>query len=120
MKAKLMLEDLQSDHLSWLSIQPMLLAVRGKDLSAKLEMYNRLNEGQKGLYLFYSYHNHAKTEAEFYWFSAYHINELQTWGDIKRGLVYFGDVKLAASNESRARNSNKLLFIYPDANGYWD
>lgn len=94
MKVKLDPVDIESKSLSWLCIKPMLLAVRGKDFSAKSEMYNQLNEGQKGLYLFYSFHNHTKTLEEFYWFSAYHINELKSWNGIKKGLNYFKDVTL--------------------------
>ncbi|OME84203.1 MULTISPECIES: hypothetical protein [Paenibacillus] len=94
MKVKLDPVDIESKSLSWLCIKPMLLAVRGKDISAKSEMYNQLNEGQKGLYLFYSFHNHTKTLEEFYWFSAYYINELKSWNGIKKGLNYFKDVTL--------------------------
>ncbi|ADM71154.1 hypothetical protein GMA19_03349 [Paenibacillus polymyxa E681] len=95
MKVKLDPIDIESKHLSWLCIKPMLLAVRGKDLSTKSEMYNQLNEGQKGLYLFYSFHNHTKTLEEFYWFSAYNINELKSWNGIKKGLNYFKDAALS-------------------------
>jgi hypothetical protein len=94
MKVKLKKEDLLSTQLSWLCVKPMLLAVRGKDLSTKLEMYQQLNEGQKGLYLFYSFHNHADTIAEFYWFSAYYITEIQSWNGIKSGLQYYKDAEM--------------------------
>ncbi|SET94128.1 hypothetical protein [Paenibacillus sp. NFR01] len=89
MKVKLDSSEIASKSLSWLCIKPMLLAVRGKDLSAKADMYNQLNEGQKALYLFYSFHNHTKTLEEFYWFSAYNINELKAWDGIRKGLNYF-------------------------------
>lgn len=35
MKVKLTKQDFQNTQLSWLCIQPMLLAVRGKDLTTK-------------------------------------------------------------------------------------
>ncbi|WP_281888060.1 hypothetical protein [Paenibacillus sp. YYML68] len=95
MKAKINQTELESKLLSWLCIQPMLAAVRGKDLQTKLAMYNQLHEGQKALFLFYSFHNHTKTIAEFYWFSAYNINELQTWKGIRAGVLYFADVSMA-------------------------
>ncbi|AOZ91003.1 hypothetical protein [Paenibacillus crassostreae] len=95
MRVKLNPIDIESQSLSWLCIKPMLLAVRGKDLSAKSDMYNQLNEGQKGLYLFYSFHNHTKTLEEFYWFSAYNINELKSWNGIKKGLNYFKNIALS-------------------------
>ncbi|TVX96316.1 hypothetical protein [Cohnella terricola] len=95
MKVKLDPKDYESHEISWLCIKPMLIAVRGKDLQTKLEMYNQLNEGQQGLFLFYSFHNHTKTIAEFYWFSAYNINELKSWKGIRKGVLFFKDFKLA-------------------------
>ncbi|MFS0724402.1 hypothetical protein [Paenibacillus sp. 1P07SE] len=94
MKVKLDPLAVDSKDLSWLCVKPMLLAVQGKDLATKTDMYNQLSEGQKGLYLFYSYHNHTKTLEEFYWFSAYHINELKSWDKIKNGLKYFKEMNL--------------------------
>lgn len=95
MKAALTTSDLANPQLSWLCIQPMLLAVRGKDLEAKREIYNRLNEGQQALYLFYSFHNHTRTLAEFYWFAAYKIHELHAWNGIRQSVLYFQDNELA-------------------------
>lgn len=94
MKVKGKEEDLTSSQLSWLCIQPMLLAVRGKDITAKKEMYQQLNEGQKGLYLFYSFHNHAKSIEEFYWFSGHYILDIHSWGGIKSGVQFFQDLEM--------------------------
>lgn len=94
MKVKLKEEDLQSTQLSWKCIEPMLLAVRGKDFTTKIDMYQKLNEGQKGLYLFYSFHNHVNTIAEFYWFSDYYITEIQSWSGIRSGMQYFKDIEM--------------------------
>lgn len=85
-------ELLQSENLSWLCIEPMLLAVRGKSPGAKLEMFNQLNEGQQALYLFYAFHNHANTVAEFYWFSSYFIGELLAWKGLKTGVLFSKDM----------------------------
>lgn len=89
MKAAIKKEDLDSHQLSWLCIEPMLLSVRRQDLAAKREVYLQLNEGQQALYLFYSYHNHTRSLAEFYWFSAYHIMDLQSWNGIREGMQFF-------------------------------
>ncbi|MGQ8871210.1 hypothetical protein [Paenibacillus sp. TSA_86.1] len=89
MKAEIRKEDLDSQRLSWLCIEPMLLSVRGQSMDAKREVYLRLNEGQKALYLFYSYHNHTTSLAEFYWFSAYNIIDLRSWDGIRRGMRFF-------------------------------
>ncbi|GGH27328.1 hypothetical protein [Paenibacillus segetis] len=94
MKVNLKEEDLLSTQLSWLCVKPMLLAVRGKDLQTKLEMYQQLNEGQKGIYLFYSFHNHVNSIEEFYWFSGYYIIEIQSWHGIKSGVQYFKDIEM--------------------------
>lgn len=89
MKAKLRPEDVHSKQLSWLCIKPMLVSVRGRDMAAKTEIYRKLHEGQQALFLFYSYHNHTKSLAEFYWFSAYNIIEIKSWHGIKKGMHFF-------------------------------
>ncbi|WP_339300100.1 hypothetical protein MKY92_08080 [Paenibacillus sp. FSL R5-0623] len=89
MKAKLRPEDIYSKQLSWLCIEPMLVSVRGRDMAAKTEIYRQLHEGQQALFLFYSYHNHTKSLAEFYWFSAYNIIEIKSWNGIKKGMHFF-------------------------------
>lgn len=99
MKAAIHREELYSDQLSWLSVKPMLLSVRGKDVHAKTEVYRQLSEGQRALYLFYSYHNHTGTLAEFYWFSAYYIIEHQAWGKLKDAVLYFDDPEFARTLE---------------------
>lgn len=89
MKVKVKPEDLSSEQISWLCVQPMLLSVRGKDIAAKAEVYHQLHEGQQAMFLFYSYHNHTKSLTEFYWFSAYNIIEIKSWQGIKNGMRYF-------------------------------
>lgn len=109
-------ELLQSDNLSWLCIEPMLLAVRGKSPGAKREMFNQLNEGQQALYLFYAFHNHAHTAAEFYWFSAYFIGELLAWKGLKTGVHFFRGnelIEVLEQMESVIHRKNKL------ADGSW-
>ncbi len=91
MKAAIHREELYSDQLSWLSVKPMLLSVRGKDVHAKAEVYRQLSEGQRALYLFYSYHNHTGSLAEFYWFSAYYMIEYKAWDEMKNAVRYFED-----------------------------
>ncbi|WP_440117793.1 hypothetical protein [Paenibacillus sp. QZ-Y1] len=89
MKVTIKPEDLSSEQLSWLCVQPLLISVRGKDVAAKVEVYRQLHEGQQAIFLFYSYHNHTKSLAEFYWFSAYNIIEMKSWNGIKNGMRYF-------------------------------
>lgn len=96
MRAKIKQADLGSPQLSWLCVQPMLISVRGKDVAAKTEMYRQLNEGQQALFLFYSYHNHTKSLAEFYWFSAYNIKEMKSWSGIRNGMRFFNQNEMVA------------------------
>ncbi|MDT0121700.1 hypothetical protein Q9R46_03545 [Paenibacillus sp. RRE4] len=89
MKAEIRQENLNSPKLSWLCIEPMLVSVRGQSMDAKRKVYLRLNEGQQALYMFYSFHNHTKSLAEFYWFSAYNIIDLRSWSGIRKGMQFF-------------------------------
>ncbi|MGG3280002.1 hypothetical protein [Paenibacillus solani] len=96
MLIKIKEEDLNKDNLSWLCIQPMLLSIRGRNLSAKSEMYNLLNEGQQALYLFYAFHNHSNSISEFYWFTTYFMGDLKAWDGVKKGVRFFkGDELLS-------------------------
>lgn len=99
MKAAIHRDELNSEQLSWLSVKPMLLSVLGKDIDAKTEMYRQLSEGQQALYLFYSYHNHTNTLAEFYWFSAYYIIEYGVWDEMIKAVRYFDHPELAVTLE---------------------
>ena len=99
MKAAIHREELRSEQLSWLSVKPMLLSVRGQDMVAKTEIYRQLSEGQRALYLFYAYHNHTGTLAEFYWFSAYYMIEFKVWDELKNAIRYFDDQELVETLE---------------------
>lgn len=88
------LEDLDNDNLSWFCIEPMLMSVRGKSLNHKSDVYNQLNEGQRGLFLFYAFHNHAKSIAEFYWFAGYFVSDLKVWKGLKEGIFFFKDMEM--------------------------
>lgn len=96
MKATLTKADLESPQLSWKCIEPMLLSVRAKDLATKAAVYNELNEGQRALFLFYAFHNHVHSVAEFYWFTAYSMIELRSWDGLKNGLQYLNNEDLVS------------------------
>lgn len=111
MKVNIKTEDLSSEQLSWLCIQPMLISVRGKDVAAKVEVYRQLHEGQQAIFLFYSYHNHTKSLTEFYWFSAYNIIDIKSWNGIKNGMRYFNQnemVTLLDDIERLITDTNKV------------
>lgn len=94
MQVTLNRQDLNSEQLSWLCVKPFLEGVRGKDASIKAEAYNRLNEGQQALYIFYAFHNHTKSTSEFYWFASYFISELKGWSTLTKGLLFYKEEQL--------------------------
>ena len=94
MQVTLSKEDLNNEQLSWLCVKPILEGVRGKETSVKAEAYSHLNEGQKALYIFYAFHNHTKSTAEFYWFASYFISELKGWSTLTNGLLFYKEEQL--------------------------
>ncbi|MFX3659005.1 MAG: hypothetical protein ACE3JN_02795 [Ectobacillus sp.] len=70
---------------------PIIPEIRGKDTAAKKEVYDRLTAGQRALFMFSAYYNHAKNSlAEVYWWSAYFLAQPKVWTELKAGLRYFG------------------------------
>ena len=69
---------------------PFIPKIRGKDDTVKLQVYKRLTTGQKALFMFNAYYNHARQSlAEFYWWSAHFLAQPKAWSEIKAGLRYF-------------------------------
>lgn len=94
------LQNMDRSHLAWTSIEPAIKSVFGKNLAFKSEVYQQLNAGQKVLFMFYVYHNHTKSAAEFYWFAWYLIHELKAWQALKTGTQLVHD--------------NEMLSVYED------
>ncbi|MFJ7932499.1 hypothetical protein [Peribacillus sp. NPDC096448] len=54
--------------------------------------YKELTTGQKALFVFHVYYDHAiESKCEFYWWSAYFMAQPKIWSAIKTGLQYFGE-----------------------------
>ncbi|MFD1956199.1 hypothetical protein ACFSL6_18950 [Paenibacillus thailandensis] len=94
MRVRLDGSDLNDSRLSWLCVAPFLEPLRGKSEAQKASVYRNLNEGQKALWMFYIYHNHARSEAECYWFAYYFIAELPAWDEIKKASLFFNRPEL--------------------------
>lgn len=70
--------------------EPVIPKIRGKDGTVKTEIYRQLSTGQKALFMFNAYYNHASNSLpEFYWWSAYFLSQPKAWSEIKVGLRYF-------------------------------
>lgn len=69
---------------------PIIPMIRGKNNEVKQQVYKQLSSGQKALFMFYVYYNHASRSVdEFYWWSAYYFAQPKAWSEIKIALSYF-------------------------------
>lgn len=83
-------DSLEDSALGGVCFEPIIPMVRGKDITVKKNIYRQLTSGQKALFMFFAYYNHARNSlAEFYWWTAYYYAQPQAWSEIKAGLRYF-------------------------------
>ncbi|QTD40447.1 hypothetical protein [Sporosarcina sp. Te-1] len=60
--------------------------------SLKEIFYQELTTGQKALFVFRVYYDHAiESESEFYWWSSYYLAQPKIWSSIKVGVKHFRD-----------------------------
>lgn len=77
--------------------KPLILNYKGRMAKENSSMvkelfYKELTTGQKALFVFHVYYDHAiESKAEFYWWSAYFMAQPKIWSAIKTGLQYFGE-----------------------------
>ncbi|WP_066305001.1 hypothetical protein [Bacillus sp. FJAT-29814] len=84
-------ENMDDSALGAACFDPFIPSIRGKDIKVKEELYQKLTTGQKALFMFKAFYNHAnKSLAEFYWWSVYYYAQPTSWSGIKNGLKYFG------------------------------
>lgn len=84
-------DSIDDSNLGAACFEPFIPFIRGKNIKVKEELYQKLTTGQKALFMFKAYYNHAnKSLAEFYWWSAYYYAQPKSWAAIKAGLQYFG------------------------------
>lgn len=63
----------------------------------KEQFYEQLAQGQRALFVFYTYFNHAsKSLLEFYWWSAYYYAQPKSWLALKASANYFENESLQA------------------------
>lgn len=64
----------------------------GNSSGLKEIFYQELTTGQKALFVFRVYYDHAiESESEFYWWSSYYLAQPKIWTSIKGGVKYFQD-----------------------------
>lgn len=70
--------------------EPIIPLIRGKDSMVKDNIYRQLSTGQKALFMFNVYYNHASnSQVEFYWWSCYYLTQTKSWSALLEGLKYF-------------------------------
>ena len=75
------------DDVAWNCVWPAIEKVRGKN--NKKEIYSSLNDGQKALFSFYSYFNHAsKSSYDFMHYTEMYL-EMGFMSEIVKELSYF-------------------------------
>ncbi len=83
--------NLDDAELGWACIEPAIQLVRSGQMS-KSQVYAGLTSGQRALFMFRAYYNHAiQSLPEFYWWSSYFLAWQNAWKEIKAGLHYFED-----------------------------
>lgn len=61
----------------------------------KEQFYEQLSKGQRALFVFNTYFNHAsKAFIEFYWWSAYYYAQPKIWSALKSSAKFFKDESL--------------------------
>lgn len=85
---------LDKHSISWQCIEPLTMEVRGKSYEVRKALVDQLNEAQLSTFMFYVYHNHIGSAAEFYWFTQYYITDIKAWPDIKRGARFYNDRRM--------------------------
>ena len=76
-------------EISWHCIAPIILRIRGQSLTVKKEEFKKLNKGQKAIFSFHVYYDHAKNDLDsfVYWSRLYLENRF--FVEIQNGARYF-------------------------------
>lgn len=93
------LDTLSDEALLSACFNPLILEYK-KRMSKQTEdssnvkeiFYQELTTGQKALFVFRVYYDHAiESESEFYWWSSYYLAQPKIWSSIKVGIKHFED-----------------------------
>lgn len=105
--------------LPWDCIAPIIMRIRGKSIFVKNEEYKKLNDGQKAIFSFHVYYDHAKVDMQslIRW-SEYYF-QVNFFEQIKKGAEYFENVEYRALLDKIERivssgNLNEIGNTYGD------
>lgn len=76
-------QSLGDERLSWVCIEPVLLPMRGKDMSVKTQTISQLSKGQQALCMFRIMFDHAKNSViEYYCWISYLLDKPALWSGV--------------------------------------
>ncbi len=84
--------------------EPLVPLIRAKPDRTKREVYRGLTPGQRALFMYHVYVDHAKRAPEqFYWWTAHYAVQPDAWAELIGGLRAFGaDGFIALLEETKA------------------
>jgi hypothetical protein len=89
-------ESLNDIALIWTCVEPAIQPIRGKNFAVKSDVYLHLTPGQRALLMFQVLHGHTSNGVgEFYSHLSYLLSNEAVWSQLKEGMSYFGDLKMA-------------------------
>ncbi len=71
--------------------EPVIKLVRGRSGPEKLQVFRKLSDGQRALFMFQVLHGHMEHGIKgFYDHIAYLADQMDVWAALKSGMRYFG------------------------------
>jgi hypothetical protein len=111
--------NIEDQFISWDCIAPIIMKVRGKSISVKAEEYQKLNDGQKAIFSFHVYYDHAKDDVESLTHWSWYYFQVHFFEQIKKGAEYFGNGEYIALLDKIERTlssgtTNEIGKLYSD------
>ena len=103
-------DALSDEELGAACFAPVVPLIRAKPDSVKQEVYRGLTVGQRALFMYHVYVDHAKHSAEqFYWWTAHYASQSNAWAELLRGLDVFEAAGLASVlNRTKAALADRI------------
>ena len=88
-------ELLNDEEVIWACVEPIMLRTGGKDPEKTAAELERMNDGQRALFLFQILYGHATQGILPLYAQVDHLMEkADVWSGIKAGMQYFGDLEM--------------------------
>lgn len=85
------LMELEDEKLIWACVEPVIQKVRGRSGLEKLQVFRKLGDGQRALFMFQVLHGHMEHGINgFYDQVSYLAEQMNIWSALKSGMRYLG------------------------------